>query len=112
MVNEHDLTEYKELREDILSWVASLAQDVIVHNRPVSDGWAPAGRDPTDLEGMIIGFMTEVGDPNGWSAQMLNVLKNSLDHYGQARKFVKRAGKELRSNFGLRFDPDSGLDYK
>ncbi len=100
VLSKYDLNEYRELRKDIFSWVGDLAQE--------AGASIPGAR---DLSGLIISFMVQTGDADDWDAAMHEVVVKSHQHTDQAWAFVKRAGTELHSNFGLMFDPETGEDY-
>jgi len=107
----YDLADYRELRKDVFSWVGDLAQEAVAHNRPATQFWGARIPGARDLCGLIISFMVEMGDPEDWDAAMHEVCIKSHEHMDQAWAFVKRAGAELHSNFGLMFDPETSEDY-
>ena len=109
VLGKYDLSQYRELRRAIFSRVGSLAQEAITHNQPVSG--VSVRSEPKDLAGMIMDFVVEVGEASDWSGEMTELLIKSNVRHDEAWRFIKRAGVALRSNFGLMFDPTTGLDY-
>ncbi len=111
VLRSYDLADYTELRKDIFSWVGDLAQEVVAHNLPATQFWGARIPGARNLSGLLISFMVEMGDARDWDAAMSEVFIKSDGHMDQAWAFVKRAGAELHSNFGLMFDPETGEDY-
>jgi hypothetical protein len=111
ILRSYNLSDYRELRKDIFSWVQNLAQEAVGHNQPTTQFWGARIGGARDLCGLIISFMVEMGDPDDWDAPMREVCVKSHKHIDEAWAFVKRAGAELHSNFGMMFDPETGEDY-
>ena len=109
VLKNYDLSDYRELKGDIFHWVRTLAQEALAHNRPASDVWVKSN--PKDLVGMIMDFVADVGNASDWSGAMHELVIKCNGHHDEAWRFVKRAGVALQSNFGLMFDPMTGLDY-
>jgi hypothetical protein len=107
----YDLSAYRELRRAIFSWVGMVACEAVEHNQPANEfarGRIPGAR---DLQGLIISFAVQMGEPHDWDAAMMEVFTRSIGRSEDPWPFIKRAGVQLHSNFGLMFDPDSGDDY-
>lgn len=111
VLKSYDLSDYRELKRDIFAWVGQLAQKVVAHNQSATEFWGARIPGPRDLCGLIISFMVEMGDSEDWDAAMHEVCVKSHKHIDLAWAFVKRAGTELHSNFGMMFDPETGEDY-
>ncbi len=108
VLRSYDLADYRELRKDIFSWVGNLAQEAVAHNLPATQFWGARIPGARDLSGLVISFMVEMGDARDWDAAMSEVFIKSDGHMDQAWAFVKRAGAELHSNFGLCSTPRPG----
>ena len=111
LLASRDLTNYRELRKDLYSWVGILARKTVVHNQSAGEFWGAPIPGDRDLQGLIVSFMVQMPDPYEWNAPMLDVFQKSHAHIEQAWNFIKRAGVLLGSNFGLMFDSDTGDDY-
>jgi hypothetical protein len=111
ILTHYDLSDYRELKRDIFSWVGILARETIAHNQEANRFWGDRISGPKDLQGLIISFMVGMGSSDDWDAAMWEVSTKSYAHIDGAWAFIKRAGAELHSNFGMMFDPGTGEDY-
>lgn len=111
VLDKYDLSDYRELRKDVFSWVGYLSQAALGHNQAVKQFWGATIPGDRDLCGLIISFIVQMGEPEDWDAPMRNTFTKADRHHDGAWDFVKRAGVQLNSNFGLMFDPATGEDY-
>ncbi len=111
VLRSYNLKNYRELGKDIFSWVGHVAQEAVRHNQPTLHFWGAHIPGARDLCGLIISFMVEMGGAEDWAAPMNEVFIKSHTHIDDALAFVKRAGAQLHSNFGLMFDPETGENY-
>ena len=111
VLDQFDLSAYRELRKDIFSWAGGLATAALEHNRPAGEFWGANIPGERDLCGLIVSFMVEMGEPEDWNGPMFDLFIRADRHHEEALNLVKRAGVQLHSNFGLLFDPATGQDY-